>query len=202
MSKNKFLITQSLLSSYDWIFKKENGYEDFIKTLERKTKPPTQAMLNGQHFENLVTAYCNGSEPEPNHKWIKGIKGIGDIVQGGAFQVRLSENISVDGIEFVLYGILDVLKSGIIYDIKYSSTYTFGKYLDSPQHPMYFALCPESVQFTYLVYSKNRNKDDIYKETYYKNDVIPIEQEIKEFMNFLDKRNLVDLYAQKWKSRY
>ena len=68
MSGNRFLITQSLLSSYGWIFKTDNGYEDFLKTLHRKKSRQTQAMLDGLQFENLVTAYCEGNPPEDGHK--------------------------------------------------------------------------------------------------------------------------------------
>ena len=32
----RFLITQSLLSSWLWSYKLENGYEDFLKTLRRE----------------------------------------------------------------------------------------------------------------------------------------------------------------------
>lgn len=198
MKKNKFLITQSLLSSYAWAFKKEDGYNDFINALKRKRTPPSMPMLNGIQFENMVTAYCEGASPDPKHKWIKGIQGVGDIVKDGAFQVKLSRNIVIDEIEFVLYGILDALKCGTIYDIKFSQTYKHGKYFDSPQHPMYFKLCPEAKRFTYLI----SNGKDVFKETYYPDDIVPIEKEISEFMAFVDERNIVDLYTENWKSKY
>ena len=198
MSRNKFLITQSLLSSYGWIFKTENGYEDFLDTLHRKRGKQTQAMIDGIQFENLVTEYCNGNLPEDGHKWENGIKGIGEIVKNGAFQVKSARNVTVNGVQFVLYGIFDVLKCGEIFDIKFSKTYSYGKYLDSPQHPMYFALCPEAVKFTYLI----SDGKYVYREPYLRENTQPIEKEISEFMQFLDERNLVRVYTENWKSKY
>ena len=198
MNENRFLITQSLLSSYGWIFKKENGYDDFLKALYRKKSRQTKAMLDGIHFENLVTEYCNGNPPEGGHKWENGVKGVGIIVKNGAFQVKAARNVTVNGVQFILYGILDVLRGGEIFDIKFSKTYSYGKYLDSPQHPMYLALCPEAVSFTYLI----SDGKDVCKEPYRRENVSPIENEIAEFMQFLDERNLVGVYVDKWRSKY
>lgn len=198
MSKNKYLITQSLLSAWNWIYKSDNGYEDFLKTLHRKKTKPNQAMLDGQQFENMVTAACEGASPPEGHKWEKGILGVTDYVRDGAFQVKLSRNMRVFNVNFVLYGILDVLKSGIIYDIKFSKTYHYGKYADSPQHPMYFALCPEARRFTYII----SDGKEVYREPYRPDEVQPIEKEIAGFLAFLEMRRLSDVYFKNWKSKY
>lgn len=198
MNSNKFLITQTLLSSYGWAFKTENGYNDFLKTLRRTRTPQNQAMLDGIHFENLVTAYAGGAMPEEKHKWHDGILGVGDIVRGGAFQVKLARDVTVNNVKFVLYGILDNLKCGTVYDIKFSKTYHIGKYLDSPQHPMYLELCPEAKKFVYII----SNGKDVYKEEYLRENVPSIIPEISEFMDFLDKHNLVRIYTENWQSKY
>ena len=198
MSKNKFLITQSLLSSWNWAYKTEDGHEAFLDTLNRKPIQKTSAMLNGTHFENMVTAYCGGSEIITSHKWMQCVQDVGDIVKGGAFQVKLSKNMIINNVEFVLYGILDVLKRGKIYDIKFVEKYYRGKYLDSPQHPMYFELCPEADEFTYLI----SDGKDVFTESYFREDITPIGEEIKGFMKYLDDRKLVNLYCEKWESKY
>ena len=41
----RFLITQSLISSWQWGLKLENGYEDFLKTLRREPIQQNKAML-------------------------------------------------------------------------------------------------------------------------------------------------------------
>lgn len=198
MSRNKFLITQTLLSSWNWIYKIDNGYEEFMKTLNKEPIQPKLAMLEGQQFENMVYAHSDGAELDEEHKWADGIKKVSEVTKGGVFQVKLSKNMVIDNVEFVLFGILDVLKAGEIYDVKLSKTYKYGKYLDSPQHPMYFELCPEVNKFTYLI----SDGKDLYKEKYERYDTQPIEIEIKQFMNFLERQNLVDLYCQKWQSKY
>lgn len=103
----------------------------------------------------------------------------------------------IDGIPFLLYGRLDVLKAGEIYDIKFSHSYRPGKYLDSPQHPMYFACCPEVERFTYLV----SNGRDLYREIYTRNETPEIETIVKPFVQYLEFSELDELYAEKWKAR-
>lgn len=198
MSKNKFLVTQSLLSSWNWLYKLEDGYEDFIKTLKREPIQQNQAMLDGTQFENMVYAHCGGAELDEEHEWAEGIKQVSGIVIDGAYQVKLSKDIIINNVNFVLYGILDVLKAGQIYDIKFSKTYEYGKYLESPQHPMYFELCPEVNKFTYVI----SNGKEVYKEKYERYDTEPIEREIKLFMKFLDEKNLVKTYCENWQSKY
>lgn len=195
---NRFLITQSLLSAWQWSYKTDDGYDDFLRTLRNERGPQTRQMLDGIRFENVLNATLNGAEIEPKHEWYKPIKTLSRGLAGAAQQVRLSKDITVDGVGFVLYGVLDFLKAGIIYDTKYSKTYKVGKYLDSPQHPMYFALVPEAYAFKYKICDGAY----IYTETYRPDEVEPIERTIKQFMGFLDRQNLVEVYCDNWKSKY
>lgn len=195
---NKFLITQSLLSAWLWAYKLDNGYEDFLKTLHREPIQPTKAMLDGQRFENVVNAVATGAEIEPTHEWYKPVTDVVGYVKDAQQQVKLSRDISVQGVNFVIYGVLDYLKRGVIYDTKYSKTYHVGKYLASPQHPMYFALVPEAYRFDYLI----SDGDWVYRETYRPDDVEPIEATIKHFMDYLDSRKLVDTFCENWRSKY
>jgi len=195
---NKCLITQSLLSAYEWIFKIDNGYEDFINTLNRKGIQQNQAMLDGIQFENIVNARVGGAAPLPKHPWFKGTEAIYSIVQRAALQVKLSRDITVGGREFVLYGVLDALHAGHIYDIKHSKTYHRGKYRENPQHPMYFELCPAAIDFSYLV----SDGAELYTETYYPGDGNNIENQIKEFMRYLERENLMETYNNNWISKY
>lgn len=62
----RYLITQSLLSSWAYIFTCWDGYEEdakaeFVRTLNREESEPTDAMLDGIAFENLVYSLANGS---------------------------------------------------------------------------------------------------------------------------------------------
>jgi len=197
-ASNRFLITQSLLSSWLWALKLDSGYEDFLKTLRKEPIKPNKAMLEGQRFENVLCAVLNGAEIEPAHEWYKPIMELYPILYGAQQQVAVYKDVKVQGINFVLYGKLDFLKEGIIYDTKYSKSYSVGKYLESPQHPMYFALVPEAMEFQYKICDGQY----VYTETYRPDDVEPIEHTIKHFMDFLDKLRLVDVYCSNWKSKY
>lgn len=109
LQKPKFLITQSLLSS--WQYGMASGdLSEFKEALERKHKPPTKAMLDGQRFENVVESVATGIAIEPDHEWYRPVTEIADIVKDGQYQVKLSRDLTVGGITFVCYGILDFLK--------------------------------------------------------------------------------------------
>ena len=195
---NRFLITQSLLSSWLYTYKKEDGYEEFLKTLRREPIRQNKAMLEGIRFENVLCAVLNGAEIAPTHEWYKPIMELYPTLYGAQQQVSLSRDVTIHGVRFVLYGKLDFLKAGIIFDTKYSKTYRVGKYLDSPQHPMYFALVPEAREFQYKICDGRY----IYTETYRPDEVEPIERTIKQFMDFLDRMGLADTFCENWRSKY
>ena len=198
MPKNKFLMTQSLLSSWLYVYKTDTGYNDFLSALDRIQKPPTKAMLDGNRFEAIVNAVCDGQQIDPKHEWYKPVVEVANIVGGSQKQVKVSKNIEIDGINFVLYGVLDFLKAGVIRDTKFSKSYFMNKYLDSPQHPMYFELVPEAKRFEYVICDGTW----VYKEAYDRDDVVPIQHTIKNFMDFLDRYNLVERYCEKWRSKF
>ncbi len=195
---NKFLITQTLISSWQYGLILENGYEDFLATLRRERRPPTKLMLEGRRFESVINAVCNGAEITEEHEWYKPVTEIVGIVGDAQQQVRLYRDINVGGISFLVNGVIDYLLAGQIFDAKYSKSYRMGKYLTSPQAPFYFYLIPEARTFTYLI----SDGKYIYTETYRPDEVEPIERTIKNFMGFLDKMNLVETYTTAWRSKF
>lgn len=211
MSRNRLLITQSLLSSWSYLYQpmppglseeqknkiQEGRKTSFLQTLNREKTKPSKAMLSGIQFENMVKAYCEGNEPAEDHKWRNGIIGAGDIVKGGQFQVAAYRDAQIDGIPFLLYGRLDGLKAGVIYDIKFSKAYQPGKYLDSPQHPMYFACVPEAKRFDYIVYTGK----EVCTESYSPQDTEPIERTIHHFIRYLEVTGLDKAYIEKWRAK-
>ena len=196
----KLLITQSLLAAWLYQYKafdQESAHKDFLRVLRREKSKPTQSILDGIQFENMVTACCEGSPPPEGHKWGQAVRAIADRVQGAQFQVAVQRTAVVEDIPFLLYGRLDALKAGVIYDIKFSRAYQVGKYLDSPQHPMYFALVPEAQRFEYLVFTGS----DVCVEKYDREDVSDIRDTIQNFMKYLEASKLDKLYCQKWEAR-
>ena len=196
----KLLITQSLLGAWLYqyqAFDQESAHKDFLRVLRREKSKPTQAILDGIQFENMVTACCEGSPPPEGHKWDQAVRAIADRVQGAQFQVVAQRTAVVEDIPFLLYGRLDALKAGVIYDIKFSRSYQVGKYLDSPQHPMYFALVPEAYRFEYLVFTGS----DVCVESYDREDAPEIFPTIRNFMNYLELSELDKIYCKKWETK-
>lgn len=221
----KYLITQSLLSAWQYVFNcyeacEDDARKEFLNTLHREKKPTTPEMQNGIDFEDLVYTISTG-EFKPEHvfsdnvephtgevmgydrypKWYDGAVKVASHIKSAPVQVRVQADLTVDGMTFLCYGIVDALKAGTIYDVKFSNTKfnsaeLAGKYLDSPQHPMYFYLVPEAFQFKYLV----SDGDDIYIETYTREATPPISEIIHQFVTFLKNEGLMDLYKEHWKA--
>ena len=204
---SRLLVTQSLLSSWAYMFDCYEGCEDdakddFVATLRREQNPPTDAMQNGIDFENLVYSISSGNYDPVFHKWYTGAKKVADIIMGAPVQVKASCPLTVDGQDFLLYGILDSLKAGTIYDVKFLNSSMggsdlYGKYLDSPQHPAYFRLIPEANNFKYLV----SDGQDIYIEEYTRKQTRPIEEFIHEFFSSISGTVFEKLYRENWEAR-
>lgn len=199
---DRYLMTHSLLSS--WLYAiKENPFEDaaserdplaeFMLTLRREPTPTNEAMQNGIDFENLVTDIVAG-KGDPSHRWYGAASKIAAIVGGGVLQYRARKEVCVGGLTLVLYGRLDALRAGGIYDIKFSKGYDRGKYFDSTQHPTYLELVPEAEHFTYLV----SNGTDVWQEKYRREETPSIYPIISDFLDWLTARDLLGLYQEKW----
>ena len=177
----RYLMTHSLLSAWLYAMRgnpredtttERDPMEDFMRTLRRVPTPPTDAMKAGIDFEHMVMNLCagipamrfeGGAEPVviADCPWYDAAAKVADVVRGGSFQHRATKEINVGGVKYLLYGRLDALKAGVIYDIKFSSHYERGKFEASTQHPVYMELLPEARTFTYLV----SNGRDVWRET-------------------------------------
>lgn len=200
----RYLITQSLVSSWAYMFDCCEGCEDdarqeFLQTLRRKPKESNKAMQKGIAFENAVYAEAAGLPRKPISKWERGIKAVAGIIRGAQVQVRASRLLEADGTEFLVYGILDALRAGTIYDVKFSTKAlgkydAYGKYLNSPQHPFYFYLVPEAQEFQYLL----SDGDDYYIETYRREQTRSAAEIVSEFIRSITDMGLLSLYKEKW----
>lgn len=192
----KYYITPTLLNS--WQYSIKNGtLEDFIKVLNKEEFEPTESILKGFEYEKYM---------QENYK----------ETLNGAYQVKVSKEYG----DYLLYGIVDCLKNGIIYDYKYTKNYDVGKFFNNHQTLMYLEMIPEASKMVYLItnkfekieYSENNFKDirnveynigNIYREEYTK-DMFPetIESVLHKFEQWLKIYNLYDVYTEKWKCKY
>lgn len=204
-NKDTFLITPSLLNAWQYMWscvgsvrekdsdqicledKKADAMEkakaSFIDTLNRVPSPTNEYMRRGIEFED---------------ECYKGNTCVSPIIQGGAFQIVGKKEVEIDGIRFLLYGRLDVLKGGMIYDIKRVSSYSPQKYIWSHQHPFYMELFGRAYGFTYLIYDGK----SLHTETYWRDECEDIRETISQFISWLKENGLLETYMSKWKSKY
>ena len=204
-SSERYLITPSLLNSWaymwdcaDGVKEKENdticledkkvlaqekAFNEFIKTLNREPIEDNFFMKQGRDFEE---------------ECYQGNTCVSPIIKGGAFQISKAKDVSINGMNFVLYGRLDVLKGGIIYDIKRVMRYAPQKYFKSYQHGFYLELFDNAYEFDYLVYDGTQ----LHIETYYRDQCVDLKEVIKTFMIWLEEHRLLDTYKAKWISKY
>lgn len=199
---SRYLMTHSLLSA--WLYTmKENPFEDatsekdpmseFMSVLRREPTPTTEAMQNGIKFENLVTSIINGCA-SPTEQWYSAAEKIARRCSGGVLQYKAKKAVEVGGMSLLLYGRLDCLKAGEIIDIKFTKNYDAGKFFSSTQHPVYLEMIPEAQRFSYLV----SNGNDVWTETYRREEARSIFPVISDFLNWLRTTNLLSIYQEKW----
>ena len=204
-SKNnpKYRITATLLNSWQRIFdakddirenendeiafedkveeEQKKRYEEFINVLKRVPTPDNEYMKRGREYGTLV---CEGKDEI-----------FSPIIENGAFQVTLTKEVEINNMPILLYGVLDVLKAGKIYDIKRVSYYKSAKYKKSHQHPMYLYLSPTSLDFTYIIMDDKNNR---HIEKYERCNCEDIIEVISDFLNWLESRDLLETYKQNW----
>lgn len=203
----RYMVTHSLLSAWQWAMS-DNPYEDatteadpwedFLKVLRREPREATEAMQNGLDFEALVYRIAGGQYETTNKddKWYEAACQIADVIRGGAIQYKAKKQITVGGTDILLFGVLDVLKAGSIYDVKLTKSYDRGKFFGSTQHPMYFELVPEAQDFTYLV----SNGSSVYSETYRREETRSIIPMVADFLLWLQSARLMDTFKEKWRA--
>ena len=194
----KYYITPTLLNS--WQYNIKNGtLEDFIKVLNKEEFEPTESIKKGFEYEKYMQE--NFEE-----------------TLNGAYQVKVSKEHG----DYLLYGIIDCLKGGIIYDYKYTKHYEVGKFFNNHQTLMYLEMVPEAKKMVYLITNKFSKEmplsaplnyeycgeyeyvvGEIFREEYTK-DMFPetMDSILHKFEEWLKQYNLFDLYAEKWKCKY
>lgn len=192
--------------------------EDFMLTLRRMQTPTTEAMQKGLDFEKLCYDIAlgqfqpefdeNGITPpllngeygeEPRGHYVyppyyNAAHKVAQLIKDGSFQHKAKKEINVGGVKYLLYGRLDALKAGVIYDIKFSSHYERGKFEASTQHPVYMELLPEARTFTYLI----SNGRDVWRETYRRDETRSVYPIIADFAAWLEARELTETYHKHW----
>jgi hypothetical protein len=204
---NKYLITPSLINSFQYYIQDDfkspaDSRADFLKTLSREKFEPNEAMQKGLNFENNIKQICDENLfncQEVIDSILQHELEIADIVKGGLWQQSVKKELKIDNQEFLLYGRADVIKRDTIYDIKFTSNYELGKFLDSSQHLIYL-YCSDLPNFSYLI----SDGKDWWKEDYHNH--AGVEDEIKSkvscFLDYLEQdKEAKEIFLIRWGSK-
>ena len=185
-----YKVTASLLNSWAYMFEckpeyAEDAHKSFLNTLARIKTPPNKYMLAGIDFEKKV---YDGQ-----------VEILSELCKDGAFQVYIEKEYEIQDLPIKVLGYIDVLKEGIIYDIKRVTKYDVGKYFWSRQHHVYMNLVPEAKEFAYLAAAGYSDDNiEIHTEVYRRDDIIDLQDIINEFFRWLKVNNLFNDYLKHW----
>lgn len=202
------LITPSILNSMNFARSargewKEKGLADFKNQLSRIYADEMPAPIRrGLDFEDAV--YKRARMLEGSWKGSPMFHEIVDQCRGGRFQVKAKKDMKVDGVNYTLYGKLDVDFPDRILDLKTTNKYRPPqKYLSTPQHLIY-SWCTGKDKFTYLVVvldEQNRIVEhyNIDWESPGREEVgRELERIIRDFRVGLEEMGLTELYLDKF----
>lgn len=211
MQTPKVYITTSLLNShYYYMHSKpeqaESKKAEFLAALRKEPFEPNELIRRGWAFEDKVRALSEGKSVQlklsevtkPNLDELQTAAEIAALVQGGQWQVPVEKWIKVNGLDVLLYGKADVIKDGVIIDVKRTSSYQLGKYAVSPQHDIYM-LCRNVPKFIYLA----SDGKDVWPEEYRltKDTEARLSARIADFYGWLQTAGLWETYLTHWKTK-
>lgn len=205
----KYQIYPSLLDSYSR-FLKHDDEETFDSLMNKINKVPRQQSepeLRGVAFEDAVNNAIDGVILNTNNNGmiLSGEFEFDPGVVGGAY-VRLKNATKkqeyIEGIVETpaglvkLYGIIDYRFPEMIADLKGRENYSYGKYADHAQHPVYSWISEVNGNplraFKYVV----TDYQNVFSETYHftDNDKFKLTTLIVDFIRFLEhfKKHITD----------
>ena len=196
-----YRLTHTLLESWHRATDPEaddKAFASFLNLLERKKTPKTPAMKAGIAFETAVNQYVSSQTVNiEDARMLKAVTQFGNRLRGAQLQVRAEKLVEIGGMPFLLVGVADALRAGIITDIKRPMRYEYGRYSLSTQHPMYMELFPEAIRFDYLIFDGAY----CYREQYRRGDFTPIQDIILAFVRYLNDADLMCVYQKYWEEK-
>jgi hypothetical protein len=184
-------LSPTLLDSFYYFLRmrsedaQKKARDDLIKRLRGKKEPPNDAMQYGLDFEADVLLSSVGQDITGTPKYIQCVDEVGNIIRGCPAQRRIEYRLEP---EIMFTGYIDFLGKGIIYDVKTTRAYTWGKYRNNFQHLVYLLWGHIQLyyRFRYLVLDKTEMK--IHTEDYFYNDYMrkALISAVREFQGYME----------------
>lgn len=152
------LITTSLFGSVKWFNTcppswKEKAFKDLTNMLSRIWIEPEKeniAAKRGIEFEKQIQSICEAGTVE-TVECSKEFRAVLRECDGGQFQKKVKRYISIDGVEYCLYGKVDVWFPDILKDLKTTGRFKGREsFLGSMQHILY-CYVERKTKFRYVV---------------------------------------------------
>lgn len=199
---SSYALYPSLMDAYVWMTEADREGErllrqqEFLDKINRVHQAPSEAASRGTALNNIVDAITCGDLIGRNvqllviggeecyrtvtdgREWHFNAEmtlELADYVRGAVCQPYVEAYIETDYGDVRLYGYADYINGNQIVDLKTTSAYNVGKYLNHWQHIVYTycavqsGMVDEVDMFTYLVAqlgSKEPYVGNIYRETY------------------------------------
>ncbi len=206
----KYKIPPSTLDSFAWMRKSEDdgAVQEFLDRLNRVEIQPSDAMLRGSAFEDVLNAMAMGVPPSEEGGLVKVhdreveiavFRRVHERLRGSLRQVYVEAPLQTSRGEVLIYGYVDFLLRDTIIDTKTTAKYVFPKYLHGFQRPAYLH-CLDGTgidKFLFLV----TDFDDVYEERYDRSadDLERLREGCTDLIEFLeanrDKINDKKLFA-------
>ena len=206
------LMTATLLDAYQWMLDAppswvERAKMDLINKIRREDKfEPNEAVKRGMAFEDEICKRLHLSREEFLQPYADDLKPIVsnfyDSCAGGQQQVKVTGEITVDGMDFFLFGYADIVFPAVIRDIKTTGSYKGAdKYLGRAQHLIYMH-CLKTYQFTYEVADFSGSRLEEYHSIKIRdtpeNVEFRLKGRIKNLKQYMENNNLMDDYLYKF----
>ena len=165
----------TLIDGFAWYKKSEveDAKQEFLDRVNRVQKDPTDAMLRGIRFNELVDAVAGGAPLREEVVMVHDTKCPASIVrrfvdgfEGAARQVYVETLLPTIHGNVLVYGFIDEMLADTAYEIKTTGKYEFPKYLHNWQHPVYLeCLKAQGANVGRFIYRATDFKD-IFEEEY------------------------------------
>lgn len=226
----KYLITSSLLDSYDWLKScpknfKEKAIDDFFALLKREHRPTTEACQRGIDFERFICENCNSMNDEQfkvfatNRYKAMNVIGydlelasyvsskVASLCRNGKQQVAVKRDLKIGDDEYHLFGYADIVFPDKIIDIKTTGSYTEGyHYVKRSQHYLY-SYCLGINTFEYLVadFKGTKAPKELHRIEFdmtQEENLWVLEKRICDVVSFIRSNGLFDDYCNEFTAKH